>query len=258
MTSYSMWMKIRHASDQTIEQRMGFYRSRLADWGTLDVTSARVGEWLSGFDGWTRYTYYAHLVSIYTWATEQGVVADDPMRSLRRPARPRRQPRPLTPEERRRAMAAASGDLLAHLELGLFQGLRAHEIAQIDGQDVTRENLRVRGKGGRVDVLPTHPLVWARAAEYPRSGFWFPSDRTVHGHIVPETVTYRVTQHFRELGIEGSSHRARHAFGTGLLRGGANIRVVQELMRHSSLATTALYLGVDEDEKMAAINGLVA
>jgi integrase/recombinase XerD len=63
-----------------------------------------------------------------------------------------------------------------------------------------------------------------------------------------------VAAHFRELGIEERSiHRARHTFGNALGRAGVNVRVVKELMRHQSLETTAIYLGVDEDEKSAAI-----
>lgn len=71
-------------------------------------------------------------------------------------------------------------------------------------------------------------------------------------------VTRAVRILFDELGIEGATHRTRHSYGTALLRGGANIRVVQELMRHSSLATTAAYLGVDEDERRRAIALLAA
>lgn len=47
-------------------------------------------------------------------------------------------------------------------------------------------------------------------------------------------------------------------YGTNLLRGGANIRVVQELMRHESLATTAGYLQVEESERVEAIRRLSA
>jgi integrase/recombinase XerD len=107
-------------------------------------------------------------------------------------------------------------------------------------------------------MLPTHPELWQIAQNYPRRGYWFPSEKAPAGHIDPGTVTRRVTMHFRSLDIDGSSHRNRHGYGTFLLRGGANLRVVQELMRHSSLQTTALYLGVNEDEKVAAIRSLVA
>lgn len=71
-------------------------------------------------------------------------------------------------------------------------------------------------------------------------------------------MTNRITRHFKAHGVEGSSHRNRHMYGTELLRTGANIRVVQELMRHASLETTVRYLGVNEDEKRAAIRRLIA
>ena len=58
--------------------------------------------------------------------------------------------------------------------------------------------------------------------------------------------------------IEGSIHRCRHYFGTELLRAGVSVRVIQTLMRHESLATTANYLGVDEDERVAAVRALAA
>jgi integrase/recombinase XerD len=71
-------------------------------------------------------------------------------------------------------------------------------------------------------------------------------------------MTMRVSRHFTRLGIDGSSHRNRHLYGTELLRGGANLRVVQELMRHADLTTTVRYLGVDQEEKVAAIRRLSA
>ncbi len=71
-------------------------------------------------------------------------------------------------------------------------------------------------------------------------------------------MTNATTTLFRRLGIDGSSHRCRHYFATQLLRGGTSVRVVQTLMRHSSLATTAAYLAVDEDERSAAVSALVA
>ena len=62
----------------------------------------------------------------------------------------------------------------------------------------------------------------------------------------------------REVGLPGSIHRFRATYGTNLLRNGENLRVVQELMRHASLATTQHYLGVSEDEKRDAIGRLAA
>lgn len=67
------------------------------------------------------------------------------------------------------------------------------------------------------------------------------------------TLTSRL---FAANGIEGSIHRMRHTFATRLLRAGVNIRVVQTLMRHRSLASTMIYTAVDEDERRDAISRL--
>lgn len=143
--------------------------------------------------------------------------------------------------------------------LGYLAGLRAHEIAKFSGRDIDQDRIRVNGKGGYDDSVPTHPLLLDLSEAMPAQGFWFPPlARKENEHIQSGTVTYHVGVLFRSLGIEGAAHRTRHTYGTGLLRGGANLRVVQELMRHKSLATTAAYLGVDEDERRRAIGSLAA
>lgn len=118
---------------------------------------------------------------------------------------------------------------------------------------MSQTHLQVIGKGGRTAVLPTHPAIWKAAQRH--DGYWFPSRG---GHVSALTVSLRVSRVFWAIGVEGSFHRCRHYYGTSLLRAGVNIRVVQELMRHASLATTAAYLGVDQEEKQAAILALGA
>jgi len=63
---------------------------------------------------------------------------------------------------------------------------------------------------------------------------------------------------FHDLDIAGSIHRCRHTYATRLLRAGTNIRIVQKLMRHSSLASTQVYTDVSEDEQRNAIGLLSA
>ena len=58
--------------------------------------------------------------------------------------------------------------------------------------------------------------------------------------------------------IEGSHHRCRHTYGTSLLAAGANLRVVQELMRHESVTSTQIYTRVTADERREAVARLVA
>ena len=68
------------------------------------------------------------------------------------------------------------------------------------------------------------------------------------------TITTRL---FKGLGIEGSIHRCRHWFGTSILRSsGGNLRVAQELLRHASPASTAVYTLIDGTERSAAVLAL--
>lgn len=207
-----------------------------------------------GYSAWTRTTYYGHLRCLFSWLTERGDIDVDPTRKVRRPIPPKHKPRPLTPQEASRVMSDATGDLRVWLLLGMFAGFRAHESAKIQGRDVTENMIYVRGKGGKDAMVPTHPLIWQVAQGY-GEGFWFPAGRS---HIQSTALSTKVTAHFRRHRVEGSYHRCRHAYGTNLIRAGVNLRIVQTLMRHEALASTAAYLAVDEDERADAIALLVA
>jgi integrase/recombinase XerD len=253
-TEFIAWMQSWGASARTIEARAIVARSRLAAWGLDGLTTANIAAYLGGhpeWSRWTRATYYNHLKSFCEFLVVSGRLERSPMDGIRKSRRPAPEPRPLTEEEVERVLAAAKGRTRDFLLLALLAGLRAHEIAKVRGEDFQAEGLRVLGKGGKVSVLPVHPEIRAMTRRYPREGCWFPSP---YGeHINPDTISAAVSDLFRSQGVTGSIHRLRHNFGTRLLRSGANIRVVQELMRHTSLATTAAYTAVDEDEKAAAV-----
>lgn len=257
MATYEEWLSGRGFATTTIRARTKFYRSRLRDWGTWDVTPELVGQWLGQYEGWSRHTYFNHLCSIYEYLAEADPSVANPMKRIKQSPPPRPRPRPLTERELRGALEAADQRTRAFVLLGYLAGLRAFEIAKFHGRDIDQKVLYVMGKGGQGWAVPTHPVLWKVAQRYPRDGYWFPP---IHGssapHVSAEMVTYHVGRLFRSVGVQGATHRARHSFGTSLLRSGTNLRVVQELMRHASLSTTAMYLGVDQDEKSAAINGL--
>lgn len=260
LAAYDTWMRGRNASASTRAQRVKFARRALLMWPDLGaVTERQVVDYLGRPEltsAWSRAAYMNHLRSLFAWAIDHELADVDPTARLVRPRSPRQQPRPLTLLEVRRAQAAAGPDVAAMLALGLLAGLRAHEAAKINSDDVTETGLYVRGKGGHEAILPTHPTLWV-IAQTRGPGYWFPGQGG-RPHIGSATLSMKVTKVFEPLGIVGSFHRCRHYFGTSLLRSGVNIRVVQELMRHASLATTAAYLGVDESEKSAAVLGLVA
>ncbi|MDQ6524344.1 tyrosine-type recombinase/integrase [Nocardioides sp. LHD-245] len=248
---YRAWLRANDLSQNTIGQRVRFLMTRLH----LDALTMSPGDlslWLSEFDGWTRLTYLSAVRSVTAFLVDTGRRADDPAAKLRRGASPDGRPRPLVPGDDLRALHAATGDMRALVLLGLRAGLRAHEAAKIAGEDINAERLRVLGKGAKVVYLPTHPDLWKVAQQYPREGLWFPSHRRA-GAISGSTVSHRASLLLAAIGTDGSYHRFRATFATDMLRAGANIRVVQRLMRHASLATTEAYLGVAENELEDAI-----
>jgi integrase/recombinase XerD len=252
---FEVWLNSWGAAATTREVRLRVLRSLLREHeDILAVTEADLVAWLGRPElaTWTRHSYRAHVRSLFGWMRSTGRRPDDPTLDLRGIRRPADMPRPLTQEQVSAALSAAEGHLHMFLLLGLYAGLRAHEVAKIRGEDVTAEAIYVLGKGGKSASIPTHPLIWQAARTYPARGWWFPTwSRT--GHITGSRVGGVSRELFRPLGIEGAHHRCRHTYGTSLLRAGNNIRVVQELMRHSSLATTERYLLVEEQERVRAI-----
>lgn len=255
---FESWMRAWGASDATIATRMTTARALLA--AGIDPRSATRVDLTNyiaanGWAGWTLSTYFSSLRSLFAWLHESGQIDADPTDGMRRPRRPRSQPRPLTLEQVHALLGDATPRVAAYLTLALYAGLRAHEIAAVQASDVTQDSIYVVGKGGKAAHLPTHPRVWAMARTMPRLGYWFPSSSAA-GHVTREAVSHAVGKHLRSHGIAGSIHRARHTYATTLLRSGVNIRVVQTLMRHESLTSTEVYTQVLDTERTDAIAGL--
>lgn len=254
--SFTDWMRSWGASESTVTVRLRVCAAFKRDYDPVTASAEDIATWLArpGLSPWTRHSYYGHLRSLFDWMRRSGRRPIDPMLDMRAPRRPAQKPRPLAPLEQTTALATADETVRAFLMLGLLAGLRAFEIAKIRGEDVSLEAIYVRGKGGKDAMIPTHAMLWDLAQTMPRHGWWFPSPH--HGgreHLHPATVTRRITELFTTLGIEGSTHRARHSYCTNLMREGVSLRIVQELARHGSLATTAGYLAVGEDERRAAV-----
>lgn len=256
---YEEWMIGRGLRPRTVEQRVDFALWRLREWGTWDMAPVALGRWLGTYSGWTAVTYHSHLSSIYNWLTQTQQLASNPMTDVRRPRTPKPKPKPLSPLEVERALEGVTGHLRTWMLLALLAGLRVHEVAKFDGRDIDAATIYIVGKGGQAASVPTHPELWNVAKDYPRRGMWFPSPVREGQHYSADHISGEIADRFRAVGIEkGSIHRLRATYGTNLVRQGANIRIVQTLMRHSSLATTEHYLGVDEDERAAAIKMLAA
>lgn len=241
------------ASATTTVSRTVMARRCLKEWGLQGFTTDNIERLLGDQgNGWTRSTYHANLTCFSGWLVTGGLLTTNPMSDVHKPRRPRSRPRPLTDRQVDAVLGAAKGRDRDWIMFALLAGLRAHEIAKLRAEDVDSTGIYVEGKGGKKDVLPCHPDLWVIAQRYPPEGYMWPG-KARGSHISRAHLTTKVSELFSSVGVEGSVHRCRHTFGTRLLRAGVNIRTVQRLLRHESLATTQLYTAVDEDELLSAV-----
>ncbi len=167
------------------------------------------------------------------------------------PRRPRRLPDAPKLAEVEAIVDAAAGDGAlalrnrALLELVYSCGLRSAEAVGLDLADVDfeQEIVHVRGKGGRERVVPLGEEASAALARYLRDA----RPRLARGAADAVFLSARGrrldTSVLRRL--VPNPHRLRHAYATHLLEGGADLRVIQELLGHASLSTTQVYSHVD-------------
>ena len=265
LNTWTTWMRAQNMSETTIENRVGLVYAVSMQEGhppeTLLVDN--VLSYLAGAQiaASSRRTYHVALQSWFRWLVDAGVRDENPMDQLTTPKASRRTPRFIQTAHvahllesrihaRTRSMVLLMG----------YQGLRVSEVAKFNGFrdiDLVSKELRVIGKGDVEAVLPLHPIIEAEAERYER-GWWFPqwtSNRASRsgGHILGASVSSIVGAAMRRYGIPGTAHSLRHWHATEMLRAGVDIRVIQQLMRHASLATTQLYTHVDDTQRRAGL-----
>jgi integrase/recombinase XerD len=198
--------------------------------------------------------------TFHRFALREGLVTDDPTAGVVRPRLPRALPHPLTVEEVT-AIVEAPGDATpvatrdrAILELLYGAGLRISELVGLDVDDVDLEDAAVRvfGKGSKERLVPIGRMARdavaayltrgrpALATERSRAALFL---NTRGGRLTRQSCSRLLDAHRTRAGITRvvTPHDLRHSFATHLLEGGADVRVVQELLGHASVATTQVY-----------------
>jgi integrase/recombinase XerC len=223
----------------------------------------------------------ASIRTFYGWAQRLGLVERDPAATLARPASGARLPTLLKPTE---AVQLAEAPPSTHpiglrdraaLEVMYGSGLRVAELCALDVDDVDlhAQRIRVMGKGAKERVVPMGDFAVRAVGDYlrdarpalvaPSVGADAARERTGRGRpeppaeqplflnrrrkrMGPRDVRAMVERYARQFlgGRRASPHTLRHSFATHLLEGGADIRAVQELLGHASLATTQRYTHV--------------
>ncbi|MEZ7756867.1 site-specific tyrosine recombinase XerD [Microbacterium paraoxydans] len=202
----------------------------------------------------------------HRFLAREGIEADDPTGRLRPPKTPRRLPKALTIDQVERLLAAPSAEEplgirdRALLELLYATGARVSEAVGLDVDDMAHgEVLRLRGKGSKERIVPVGSYARAAvdayltrvrpelAAKGRASARLFLGARGAPLSRQSAWLVIRSAAERAQLTAEVSPHTLRHSFATHLLQGGADVRVVQELLGHSSVATTQIYTHVSVD-----------
>jgi integrase/recombinase XerD len=210
----------------------------------------------------------AAIRGFYKFAFGDGLIEVDVAAHLDLPRMPRYLPETLTVEEVERLLEAAGDEMdevparlrdRALLELLYAAGLRISEALNLDREDLALEGafVRVIGKGDKERLVPVGDValgVLGAWIEGPRGalmglahvapvrgGPLFVGDRG--GRLARQQAWLAVKRAAMAAGLAErvSPHTLRHSFATHLLEGGADLRIVQELLGHASISTTQLY-----------------
>jgi site-specific recombinase XerD len=216
--------------------------------------------------------------SFYRWLRLTGVLATDPLANVGLPKKPRRLPHTLTVDDIANLIAAAEGDGRtavrdrALLEVMYGAGVRVSEAAALDVShaDLEQLTLRVRGKGNKERLAVIGEPARAAVDRYLHLGrrgsrsngpLFLNRDG---GRLSQRAIQLLVRKYALKAGIDARvhPHLLRHSFATHLLDGGAELRVVQELMGHASPNSTQIYLHVTEERQRTelerSLEGLAA
>jgi len=202
--------------------------------------------------------------SLFRHAERRGLFRNSALSALRSPKLPHGLPKPLNVEQALRltgtevhdgadvpAWIAARDRAVLMLLYGC--GLRISEVLELTARQASADPLTIVGKGGKMRIVPI--LAQARAAltNYLDLCPFATSDREplfrgARGGPLNARIVQLLIERLRgSLGLPNTAtpHALRHSFATHLLGGGADLRVIQELLGHASLSTTQVYTEVD-------------
>ncbi len=206
------------------------------------------------------------IKTLFRFLKKEGKIKEDVTHYLDSPKMWQLIPEVLTMEEMERLLAAPESTTpegardKAILEVLYASGLRVSEVCGLNIHDLDDSFVRVKGKGGKERVIPIakvaidavdHYLVnFRQGAEEEKALFL----STKGKRIDRVTVWKRVKFYAKKADIQRkiSPHTLRHSFATHLLENGADLRVIQEMLGHASVATTDRYTHVSQKHLQAA------
>jgi integrase/recombinase XerC len=259
----------RGASDHTLR---AYEKDLRVFFGTLpgtDVTEMDVRD-IRGFvasqiaQGLTRATVSRRLASVksfFSFLNREEVVQRNPARLVPSPKLPKKQPQFLSVDdvfglvEKPDGLGFIPVRDRAILELLYSSGIRVSELSSLDIEDLNRREgmIKVRGKGKKERIVPVGSVALDALKSYLIERMLLRKKQKAlflnksGSRLTDRSVRRIVVKYAREFGIHGKigPHTLRHTFATHLLHEGADLRVIQELLGHSSLSTTQKYTHLD-------------
>jgi len=215
----------------------------------------------------------AAVKSFFHFLFQTGVLSDDPTATLESPRVKKRLPRSASPEDIEELLTAPRGDGpkalrdRALLELLYATGMRVTELISLDleGVDLDTGTVRCYGKGAKERLVPIHSRAVEALRRYldkGRSQFLRDDGEKAlflnpRGQRLTRQGLWLIVKQYVEqagLGSVITPHTLRHSFATHMLNRGANLRNVQHLLGHASLATTQVYTRVSGERLREVYN----
>lgn len=265
IAKYRIHMEADGRSRDTVKTRMAHLHRLARGLGGAphEVTEETLVDWFAEQAHWqreTRRSYRNTTNGFFGWAYAKGHLPTNPAAEMEAVAPEAPTPRPAPDRVWKESILAADDRTMRMLYLANDSGLRRGEVARVHTRDVIEDlvgySLVVHGKGGKQRIVPISDYVAEMIMAGPgghtpglgTEGYLFPGSDD--GHLSPRWVG---TVCAAAMPGVWTMHKLRHRFATRAYRGTRDIRAVQELLGHSSVATTQIYTAVDDDEKRAAM-----
>lgn len=209
---------------------------------------------------WTRATraaYRYHIRGYFGWLHLTGVIDIDPSRTLAVVRVPKPPPRPITDGVLKQILTRAKDPYQRYYLLAAYAGLRCQEIATLTTYQVNADLIKVLGKGDKTRYVDTHPVVWESVSRLPPGPvfhLWSPDTPVEY---LATKMSRASNDRLMRLGFRDvSMHMLRHWFGTTAYRLTHDLRAVQELLGHTSIASTQRYTKVSSEERRLVVRAL--
>jgi site-specific recombinase XerD len=197
-----------------------------------------------------RKSYRTAIRGFYAWARKRKLIDHDPAYLMETVKIPRPLPRPMPEADLMESYERATEEGKAMILLGAMGGLRLAEITNLHMEDREGNLLRVLGKGKKERIIPMNASLTAaldRLEFGVEPGFYFRNPDTQKAR----SVSYVHVHLKRHLGKKYAAHSLRHRAASIAYGATKDIRAVQELLGHASVATTQLYTAITSDDLKA-------